>query len=86
MLALLQQARLLVSGLASADRTLLLLVIACAEGHLVALAAATPVVGTASCWFMAGWCLYVLGQARICGAVIGHDVSLAWMNPVSTWP
>ena len=67
MLALLQQARLLVSGLASADRTFLLL-------------------GTASCWFMAGWCLYVLGQARICGAVIGHDVSLAWMNPVSKWP
>jgi hypothetical protein len=77
MLALLDQARLLVTGLASADRALLFLVFACAESNHVTLAAATPVVGPTSGWLVAGRYPYVLGQARIFGVLVGHDVSLA---------
>jgi len=77
MLALLEQARLLVSGLASADRALLFLVFTCAESNHVTLAAATPVVGATGGWLVAGRDPYVLGQARIFGVLVGHDVSLA---------
>ena len=77
-LALLEQARLLVSGLASADRAFLLLVmLVFAKSHHVALAAATPVVGATGVWLVAGGYLYVLCQARICGVLVGYDVSLA---------
>jgi hypothetical protein len=77
MLALLDQARLLSSGLASADRALFLLGFTCAESDHVALAAATPVVGSTGGWLVAGRYPYVLGQARIFGVLVGHDISLA---------
>jgi hypothetical protein len=67
-----------VSGLASADRALLLLVmLVFAKSHHVALAAATPVVGAASVWLVAGRYLYVLRQACIRGVFVGYDISLA---------
>lgn len=62
--------------LAFANRTLLLLLLACAEGHHVALTTATPVI-CASAGFMAGRCLYILRQARVRGVVVAYDVALA---------
>lgn len=79
MLALLNKPRLLVLFLSPADRALLLfLLLTSAEGHLVALAAATPVVG-AGCRLVAvvRRSVYILRQASVRGAVVGNDVASA---------
>jgi hypothetical protein len=83
MLALLDQTRLLVSKLSSADRTLLLLVLAGTEGHHVALAAATPVIGAGS-GLLGNGHIDILRKTRISWVVVCHDVALAWSNDVST--
>jgi hypothetical protein len=81
-LAPFKQARLLVRGLAFADRTLLLrLLLARAERDHVALAAATPVV-SASGGFGLGvvaWSVDVLCEARVVRVIVGDDVALAWL-------
>jgi len=81
-LALLEETRLLATGLASADRALFLLVLACTERHHVALAATAPVVGAGG-GFLFGGHFDVLRKARVCCVVVGHDVALAWMYKIS---
>jgi hypothetical protein len=81
-LAAFKQAWLLVCGLAFADRTLLLgLLLARAESHHVALAAATPVVSTGGgLWLVVvTGSVDVLCEARVVWVVVGDDVALAWL-------
>ena len=81
-LAAFEQAGLLVRGLAFADRTLLLrLLLARAESHHVALAAATPMVSASGgLWLvMVTGSVDVLCKARVVWVVVGDDVALAWL-------
>jgi hypothetical protein len=70
-----------VRGLAFANRALLLdLLLARAESDHVALAAATPVVGTGGgLWLgVVAGSVDVLCEARVVWVVVGDDVALAW--------
>lgn len=79
MLALLDQARLLMAVLASADRALfLLLLFARTKGDHVALAATAPMIGACGGLFgVVRGSIDVLRKARICCAIVGDDVALA---------
>lgn len=77
-LALLDQARLLMAILAPADRALLLLLFARTKGDHVALAAAAPMVGASGGLLrVVRGSIDVLRKARIRCAVVGDDIALA---------